>query len=432
MSLFVFREYLGSYERVGTLSGEPGQVRFAYDPAYLNSPTRKAISIQLPLGADEFGPRETSAFFDGLVPEGSLRQDVADVARSDKRDYLAILDQVRNEPIGALLFSEEPDVSELKASYEPLSFEQAAALADAPAKVALDLSLKSRISLAGAQSKVGLYHAKGAGPADGWLLPRGGAPSTHILKACSDAFPGETLCEALLVRTVALMGLPAEECFLIPVDGHNPILAVRRYDRAFTGESARVINGNRVPLRLHQEDMCQACGLSSGLKYEPTGANYLSEMAQVINQYSTEPFEDRTVLAYYQLFDFLVGNCDNHLKNWSLLYDEAWENIRLAPLYDVVNTTRYERLKREMGVSFGGSRVIDDVMPEMIRGRLESIGIPGVIANGMFDDFAKELLPALEDAANGLSSEGFPEALELFEELLPEIETRLSLLSLLR
>ncbi len=427
MTLYVFRENRGSYERVGMLEGESREARFAYDEAFLGTSEAVPISVRLPLGEGAFDAKATAAFFDGLVPEGSLRQDVADVARSDKRDYLAILDQVRNEPIGALLFSEEPEVDGLRKTYESLTFEQVSALASAPAKVALDLSLRSRISLAGAQSKVGLYHEAGAAPTQGWFLPKDGAPSTHILKACSDAFPGETLCEALLVRTAALMDLPAEKCFLIPVEGRNPILAVERYDRTFEGATLQDTGGRPIPQRLHQEDMCQACGYDSGLKYEPTGVHYLAEMAEAVNKYSASPFEDRLALAYFQLFDFLVGNCDNHLKNWSLLYNANWKQIRLAPLYDVVCTTRYESLKREMGVSFGGSRVIDEATGEMLRERLLTIGIARSVAKGMYEAFEQELLPAMQTAANDLCFEGFPEAEELLEELSPEVRARLAI-----
>lgn len=68
--------------------------------------------------------------------------------------------------------------------------------------------------LAYAPAKVGLYHT-GDDPCGGWYLPHGAAPSTHILKAGSKTFPGETVCEAMCVRAASLMDLSAEECFLI-------------------------------------------------------------------------------------------------------------------------------------------------------------------------------------------------------------------------
>lgn len=52
----------------------------------------------------------------------------------------------------------------------------------------------------------------------------------------------------------------------------------------------------------------------------------------------------------HQLFRH-YRNADNHLKKWSFLYDEDWELVGLAPLYDVLDTTIYENLRLEMGVS---------------------------------------------------------------------------------
>ena len=63
----------------------------------------------------------------------------------------------------------------------------------------------------------------------------------------------------------------------------------------------------------------------------------------------------------YGIVEQLVIADNNHLKNWSLVWDESWKQVRLAPLYDVLCTTVYPSLVREMGVSFGGSRKIDDV-----------------------------------------------------------------------
>lgn len=428
MKLEVYREYCGDYQRVGALSCEAGPTSFRYDPEYLSLQNAHAISNKLPLSDAPFSAEVTKAFFDGIVPEGSLRGDIARVAQVDRRDYLGVLNQVRNEPIGALLFSDEQDISQLRMDYEGLSPNKMHALASAPAREALEMTLESRISLAGAQSKVGLYH-EGGDPNEGWYLPKGSAPSTHIVKACSDAFPGETLCEALCMRAARYMELTAEQCFLIDAGTENPLLAVERYDRFFDDDDVRRVNGLRVPRRLHQEDVCQASGISSALKYEPTETNYLNLIATVIAERSADPLEDKFMLAYFQLFDYAMGNCDNHLKNWSILYSKEWATARLAPLYDVANTTMYPQLAREMGVSFGGSRVIDEVTVDMVLDRLSSIGVSKAMARGMFADMRAELVPALENAACSLSEEGFPQVKDVLDKLMPGVEQRLATLA---
>ena len=427
MKLEVYREFSGDYQRVGALSDETWAASFRYDSGYLSSQNAHAISNKLPLSDAPFSAAVTKAFFDGIVPEGSLRGDIARVAKIDRRDYLGVLNQVRNEPIGALLFSDERGISQLHMGYEELSPRKMSALASEPAREALEMTLESRISLAGAQSKVGLYH-EGDDPNEGWFLPTGSAPSTHIVKACSSAFPGETLCEALCMRAAQRMELTAEWCFLIGAGKENPLLAVERYDRYFDEGDARCANGLRVPRRLHQEDMCQTLGIGSALKYEPTEVNYLNLIATAIAEQSADPLEDRFMLAYFQLFDYAMGNCDNHLKNWSVLYSADWATARLAPLYDVVNTTMYPQLAREMGVSFGGSRVIDEVAADMVLGRLSGIGVSKTMAKGMFADMRTELVPALENAARVLSEEGFPQVEDVLDKLMPGVERRLSIL----
>ncbi|MFR7670441.1 MAG: HipA domain-containing protein [Collinsella sp.] len=53
----------------------------------------------------------------------------------------------------------------------------------------------------------------------------------------------------------------------------EPIIAVKRFDRV-TSDAGRSVDGLPIPYRLHQEDVCQAKGVSRELKYEPTGVNY--------------------------------------------------------------------------------------------------------------------------------------------------------------
>ena len=57
------------------------------------------------------------------------------------------------------------------------------------------MGMASRLSFAGAQSKVGLYHV-GDDPLEGWYVPRGAAPTTHIVKAPTRVFPNQTVNEA--------------------------------------------------------------------------------------------------------------------------------------------------------------------------------------------------------------------------------------------
>ena len=421
--LFVHREFRGCYQLVGTLKENAGAPVFTYATEYLESECPAPISTALPLSGGAFGPGETSSYFAGIIPEGQLNRDLEKRARADRGDYFKVLDLVCDEPVGALVLTSDPSTDGLEMGYEAIGRMQLDRLAYMPAQTAFDVALESRVSLAGAQPKIGLYH-RGDDPNDGWYLPHGAAPSTHILKVGSKAFPGETVCEAICVRAAALMDLSAEECFLIRVKDAEPIIAVKRFDRTTTNEG-RTVDGLSVPSRLHQEDICQAKGISRELKYEPTGVSYLGLIVDAVRRTSTNQTEDRFLIGYNQLFDYAVGNCDNHLKNWSLVWDEDWKQVRLAPLYDVLCTTVYPNLVREMGVSFGGSRRIDDVTRSMVFNQMSEAGLPEGIVTGMIADTCNEVPDALRDAARGLKEEGFPEAEKMFEKIIPGVRERL-------
>ena len=86
------------------------------------------------------------------------------------------------------------------------------------------------------------------------------------------------------------------------------------------------------------------------------------------------------------------------------------------------------RLAREMGVSFGGSRVIDEVTVDMVFSRLAGIGVSRIMAKGMLADMRDEVIPALKDAAQSLSEEGFPQVEDMLKGIMPGVERRLSVL----
>ena len=97
-----------------------------------------------------------------------------------------------------------------------------------------------------------------------------------------ETFPGESV-RSDVRESASLMDLSAEECFLIRVEDAEPIIAVKRFDRV-TPDTGRSVDGLPIPYRLHQEDVCQAKGISRELKYEPTGVNYLGLIVDAVRR----------------------------------------------------------------------------------------------------------------------------------------------------
>ncbi|MGH3165489.1 MAG: HipA domain-containing protein, partial [Trebonia sp.] len=187
-----------------------------------------------------------------------------------------------------------------------------------------------RPSLAGYQRKALL-----GGSGDGiWQRPYGHAPSTWILKP--DGAHPMAANEATCLLLAAACGLPVPEAELLDLAG-LPVLAVKRYDR-------QDAPAGHIPVRVHQEDGCQATATPPGLKYEEQGGPALHDLADVIRNFG-DP-RDVTSLLRRTTFNLAVGNADAHAKNFSILHEPDIPAIGLAPLYDVLSTIALELADR--------------------------------------------------------------------------------------
>ena len=339
-------------------------------------------------------------------------------------EFAPFLERLNDESVGALLFSAGDEPPYRAAAYEEAGSSFLEELAYRPLETAVRTMGATRLSLSGAMAKVGLFRDAGSGR---WYFPLGGAPSTHILKAADGKrFPLETVNEALCPGAARRCGLPAASCELVDCGAGEPLLAVRRFDRV-DGPGARLISGMAAPLRLHQEDFCQVESLA--LKYEPTDGDYLGLICRSASSHCANAFGERALLAQYTLFHYLVGNCDNHLKNYSLLYDRDWGVREVAPLYDVVSTVLYPDLYLEMGVSFGGDRRIDHATQASIDAAAKASGLPPRMVRSFLDELAQALPGALEEEADALTRQGFPAARKLLGQIAKGVGSRAAAVS---
>ena len=126
------------------------------------------------------------------------------------------------------------------------------------------------------------------------------------------------------------------------------------------GDSTRVVDRDGGVRRVQLRRFLPRHGAFPRLKYEPTEGNYLNKMAYLVARESSDAFGDRIALFDSVLLDWALGNCDNHLKNRSLLWSSDWMSKGLSPLYDITCTTFYPEMDREMGVSLCASRKIHE------------------------------------------------------------------------
>lgn len=403
--------------RVGTLEGVRGAgVLFAYAPAYLAAPDATPVSVSLPLQDHAFDERTTRTFFSGLLPEESAGEAIARRLGTGRVSTQAILSEIGYECVGDMLFVGEDEELPDGAAYRRLPPEQLDALARGSADIAVDLQMESHLSLAGAQFKVGLYRH-----ADEWLAPVGMASSTHIVKLPNPHYDDLHINEFLCMRAARACGVPVAETFLM--EDRPSLLCVERFDRALT-DAAPLVGGLPMPLRLHQEDFCQALGVASERKYEEKPLGYTARIAQLIATESADALADLRGFTMLALFNYLIGNCDNHLKNISLVHN-AGGQMRLAPAYDLVCTTLFPNLSRHMGIRVGKAQRIEKVekrhWAEFGREMALSERIVYQIGASLAEQLPAALMAAAEDAPMPLRGAARAYAQRIVQDAEPRI-----------
>ncbi len=343
--------FLGS-DKIGVLEQDAhGALWFAYDTKWLASGGAVPLSASLPLREERYRSMECRPFFAGLLPEETSRKLVASRFGVSERNDFALLEQIGAECAGAVSMQQTGEVPLAGiASYRGIELseleEKLRGLPKAPLLAGQD---GIRLSLAGAQGKAAVAMRDGS-----YLLPLDGSPSTHILKPDSERFPGLVENEFFCMRLASALGLD-----VAPVDigtaGSIRFLNVTRYDRRPDGGTWK--EGWE---RIHQEDFCQALGITPELKYQNEGGPGFKECFKLIRGNSTTPVFEVLKMFDAVVFNFLIGNNDAHGKNFSFLYDGG--ETRLAPLYDLVSTELYPELSLRMAMKIGKEKVAARVL----------------------------------------------------------------------
>lgn len=415
-NLGVWIEIGGLQTYVGRIIGEKEEdARFSYAEEYLSGNIARPISIHLPLSENAFSVDDTRNFFEGLLPEGFTRRCVAGLLHTDANNYLSLLAGLGNECLGAIKITDENN-EVVNADYQKLTIDEVSQLAREGAMETAELVTKSHLSLTGASGKVGLYYDENN---KDWYLPKGSAPSTYIVKQSHVRLDGIVTNEQLCMMTAGNMGIEIPESFIVNVgDGRDEevLLATKRYDRAIK-DGLKKINGLSVPYRLHQEDFSQAMGISAHNKYESDNAGYLKMMFEIIRQKSFNPIADQLKMWDICIFNYLIGNTDNHIKNVSLLYDEELKTVCLAPAYDILSTVIYTSSTRDMAFSIGNEYDIKKITRDSFRREAANIGLGEQMAMKRFDYLANAFLDALNKACDELLGKGFNKAIDIYERI---------------
>ena len=334
---------------IGELSqGEATPLQFRYDPSWLSSVGAFPISLSLPLDG-RFAVATGHRFFANLLPEGDVRQRIGEALGISQGNDFELLKAIGGDCAGALTITVSRALGPVQspARYEPVTEEQLArwSIGKPDAFSAVSGQCEVRLSLAGAQDKLPV-HVEG----DRIQIPVADSPSTHLLKFASPYHSHLPENETFVSLLAGAVGLPVVDISLRRTVRAR-VAVITRYDRSVQGGYLR---------RLHQEDFCQALGISPANKYEKEGGPSLKQCAELIRRHTSFPLLELQKLLQWTLFNLVVGNADAHGKNLSLLYGEDGPPS-LAPFYDLVCTRNYPKISRHLAMSIGGVSNPDQV-----------------------------------------------------------------------
>jgi len=261
-------------------------------------------------------------FFQHLAPEGWLRERQARTAQIAEEDDFGLLLRYGRDCIGAVSICPLEGESELPALTEATAN---------PGRTISGIQKKLLVIPAGE----GKFRAAGATGSAGF-----------IAKFNSPELPTLVRNEHLSLRwTAAVLGQKEVTEFGLGhvVDEDQQALIVTRFDRDEGGGKLRL------------EDFAQLLLKPRGRDYTGKYDGAYEEVAASIEHHSVRPIID--LARYFQrlIIFAIVGNCDAHLKNFSLL--ETPQGLRLSPVYDVVNSGLYPGYTQSFALTLLGQRL---------------------------------------------------------------------------
>ena len=179
---------------------------------------------------------------------------------------------------------------------------------------------------------------------------------TFILKPQNFMFPQLPENEDLTMRLASDIELNVPMHGLIYSKDNSLTYFIKRFDRYAKNKKLAV------------EDFAQLAGKSRDTKYKYS----MEKIVKLIDEFTTFPVIEKEKLFKLTLFNFLIGNEDMHLKNFSILSKDGI--TQLSPHYDLLSTTiaiknaaeeialplngKKSKITKELLVSYFGNEVL--------------------------------------------------------------------------
>ncbi|MDN5744296.1 MAG: type II toxin-antitoxin system HipA family toxin [Nocardioidaceae bacterium] len=311
----------------GTLTRtRPGGLRFTYDDAYRQRSNRPPLSLSMPKHALEYDGAAVNHWFDNLLPDDDeVRRRWATDFEAASPSPFNLLASMGIDCAGAVQVVPTGVVPDQTGALEPVSPAEIETRLESLRRDATLWNIDDhggRWSLGGAQGKFAL-----AQRTDGtWAAPTGRAASTHVFKVGVARFSHADVAEFVTMRAAKHVGLTVAPVEIMRF-GDQTALVVQRYDRVARDDGIH---------RFHQEDMCQALGISRHAKYQSDDGPGVSDISDLIASLHPRSVRaSRELFARALIYNWMTASPDAHAKNYSLLL--AGDQARLAPLYDLTS-----------------------------------------------------------------------------------------------
>jgi serine/threonine-protein kinase HipA len=387
--------------RMGRLEHEGAKVTFTYDPSWQAADGAYPLSLNLPLETERHRTGAVLPFLWGLLPDN---EDVlAQWGRRfgvSPRNPFRLLRNVGEECAGAVQFvvPEREGIVLARPAPAPKWITETE-VADRLRQLGRDASAgrlatdTGHFSLAGAQRKTALYW-------DGkrWGVPMGAQPTTHILKPAMPGFEGHPENEHVCLELARALQIPAALTRVERFEDQWAIV-VERFDR---------VKAKSGYERVHQEDMCQACGVDPDRKYESQGGPGYKRLLSIIRESSQEIDTDVHTLLRAFILHWVIGGTDAHAKNYGVLF-AGGRHIRLAPLYDVASALPYypsEERKLKLAMQVGGEYLLHRINTLRWKRFAHAVDLPEAVVVDTIRVLSADLPDAYEDVRKAARAAG--------------------------
>lgn len=288
----------------GRLAEEENKYVFNYD-----ADAKALVSLTMPIRSESWTSKALHPIFQMNMPEGALREAIKNhFSKIEKMDDMGFLKIIGPYVLGRVKFEDIGDARTSLSLEEILTSQKENLFEELMERFAI------RSGISGVQPKL--------------LLSVQNKTTMrfehYIVKSWQKEYAQLALNEYFCMRAVQNVGLETPEFYL---SDDLSLFMMKRFDV------------KEDDSYLGFEDMCVLTGRGTDEKYDGS----YEEVARVIKEIISPKYRKEALKTLFTalVMNHFLQNGDGHLKNYGILYENDYEDARLAPIYDVITTTCY-------------------------------------------------------------------------------------------